>query len=756
MVTVAAVVAQRGRTVGSTPPPVPTATTATTEPTTANLTLADRRVIVALQLAVDRLLADRWYESGSRSANDPAAEGDRLLLGTLFASRSAAVRSAAVRALGRFLNPYDALTFLGLLMNRNESPDVRREAEFALVRVLGYTEDPTKLKDARDQLVRMLAALTNHVDDQLARKVVEGQAPQTPFLTSLPAIYESLRRLEGLTESQAADLETVFVEAIERRWPYHPLDDWLPAAAASLAGLERLLDYFPTRPIDDRTRRVLLRVGRFNLTNELSVPNLTAVRALTNVRIMDHPLAEYLVNYTCGEPKLCWEVRRHGPMLTDVRDPESDDIVDRALRDVSPLVRLEMYRRLAAAVKEIKTCARALKAFEDDSPVIRMEAIDMMSPDCKERESIAERFKVMATEFGDPPDLPLVPFAARALIALVQFAPELIPEITKKVRASDDGWFGIWQYRAAVARVAGLTRDEPLALRFIDDPHSNVQYEALNALAIMQSLERWPQALKALESDDYRLVYFAATLLKGGKDREASMHAVVLTLARITKEGKDTSRPVRVELLARLKEIAAPDERGARPLYFYDRDLEVYLSDSDPLVAKAAADMYDILHGRRPTPTPRRLPLSQPTENQLINLPQCAIVDFGLGTDVTIDLFVDEAPLTVAQFNRLARIGYTTSRRSIGSSRSISSRLAARVPTNTWGTGDIFVTRSACVGILTAPSACGRRVRTPAMRRSSSICRRPRCGTTSSPCSGESPRAIGEGSWQAAWKSSRT
>jgi cyclophilin family peptidyl-prolyl cis-trans isomerase len=136
------------------------------------------------------------------------------------------------------------------------------------------------------------------------------------------------------------------------------------------------------------------------------------------------------------------------------------------------------------------------------------------------------------------------------------------------------------------------------------------------------------------------------------------MHAIVPTLARITKEGKDTSRPVRLELLARLKEIAAPDERGLLHLYYYDKDLEVYLSDPDPLVAKAAADMYGVLRGKRPTPTPRRQRLSQPSEGELFDLPRCAIIDFGLGTDITVELLVDEAPLTIAQFVRLARDGY--------------------------------------------------------------------------------------------------
>jgi hypothetical protein len=267
---------------------------------------------------------------------------------------------------------------------------------------------------------------------------------------------------------------------------------------ASLAALERLLDYFPMRPIDDQTRLMLLRVGRWGLLNQRSEPDRTALQALATLRVTDAPLAGYLINYRCPipagrpppPPECGWEVRHLAVLLTDVRDPDNERAIDDAFKDVTVPVRLEMYRRFAAIVKDTKSCARALQAFEDDSPAIRMEAIEMLSPECRERDAIVTRLKAMATDLGDPPDLPRLPFAARALVALTQFAPELIPILTKDVHASDKTWFGRWEYRAAVARAAGLTRDEPLARRFVDDPHTNVQYEALNSLAIMQSPER--------------------------------------------------------------------------------------------------------------------------------------------------------------------------------------------------------------------------------------------------------------------------
>jgi cyclophilin family peptidyl-prolyl cis-trans isomerase len=153
-------------------------------------------------------------------------------------------------------------------------------------------------------------------------------------------------------------------------------------------------------------------------------------------------------------------------------------------------------------------------------------------------------------------------------------------------------------------------------------------------------------------------VQFGAALLKGAKDHESLMHAVVAALARITKDGRETSRFARLELLARLKEIAPPDSSGIVILNDYIRDLQVYLTDPDPLVARAAADMYGAMTGRRPAPAPRRPLIIQPAEGELIRPPTAARIDFGLGTDVNVLLMPGVAPLTVARFKALADSHY--------------------------------------------------------------------------------------------------
>ena len=88
---------------------------------------------------------------------------------------------------------------------------------------------------------------------------------------------------------------------------------------------------------------------------------------------------------------------------------------------------------------------------------------------------------------------------------------------------------------------------------------TNVQYEALSALLSMNSAARWPHAVKALESDDYRVVFTGAALLRQMPDLGTAMHPLVAALERLTKDDKDTSRAPRLEIISRLKEIAPPD-----------------------------------------------------------------------------------------------------------------------------------------------------------------------------------------------------
>ena len=211
----------------------------------------------------------------------------------------------------------------------------------------------------------------------------------------------------------------------------------------------------------------------------------------------------------------------------------------------------------------------------------------------------------------------------------------------------------MWQYRAAAARASAIMRDEAFAIRFVDDPDTNVQYEALSALHSMNSAARWPHAVKALESDDYRVVFTGAALLRQMPDLRSTMHPLVEALERLTRDDKDTSRAPRLEIVNRLKEIAPPDQ-GVVVLNYHVTKLQAYLKDSDPVIANAMADVFGLMYGTRPKPAPARHPINQPA---VVSFPLGATLTVTLasGDDFDIVLNVEEAPLTVARFQALAR-----------------------------------------------------------------------------------------------------
>ena len=368
-------------------------------------------------MAVDRLLADRWYPGIPRAKGDPSANDDEALLQHYLSSTNTFTRKLAIRSVGRFLNPLDAPFFESL--QNDPSLEIRAEAFFWWARVIGYTRDPKKQVEARGQLLTLLKDLRE--------------------TTPVDEVFAALERLGGIDEPTAHELEGKWIEDIDRDWPYSPNSRLLPKARLALEHLQPLLASFPDRPLQLRTRMVLIRVGHFGFLTDKTEPNLTALEALTHARVTDRPLAQALLNYACQnvkQPPTCgWEIRRQGVLLSDVRDESFANAIDDALKDASMIVRFEMYRRLAATVNERKTCAPFMRAFEDPSPVIRLEAIDWWSPDCKERDDIVLRLKAEAIDLGEEPDFPKAPFAARALVALARFSPADVVAITEKMVA---------------------------------------------------------------------------------------------------------------------------------------------------------------------------------------------------------------------------------------------------------------------------------------------------------------------------------
>ena len=122
------------------------------------------------------------------------------------------------------------------------------------------------------------------------------------------------------------------------------------------------------------------------------------------------------------------------------------------------------------------------------------------------------------------------------------------------------------------------------------------------------------------------------------------------TLARITKERKDTSRDPRMAILNRLQSLGATSEAA---------NLEGYLRDFDPLVAAKAAEILTAWTGKARTASPQ--PLTPPGVTLAgVNALRGKSLRFHMaaGGSFDIGLDVDAAPLSALRIARRAGEGY--------------------------------------------------------------------------------------------------
>src|SRR4029079_2724005 len=79
--------------------------------------------VQSVQLALDRLLADRWYPAAAQKSMGIAT--DEATMKSAFISDNPAIRRVVVRGLGQFENPLDVPVLEGMLIDTDAS--VRRE-----------------------------------------------------------------------------------------------------------------------------------------------------------------------------------------------------------------------------------------------------------------------------------------------------------------------------------------------------------------------------------------------------------------------------------------------------------------------------------------------------------------------------------------------------------------------------------------------------------------------------------------------------
>jgi aminopeptidase YwaD len=352
-----------------------------------------------------------------------------------------------------------------------------------------------------------------------------------------------------------------------------------------------------------------------------------------------------------------WQVRRFGTMMLGGADPAAANYdaslgreLDERLKDQAFQVRFEAVKIAARIARRQGECDVLAGFIDDKAPIVSMQAIDELATiACKPLEPIVEKLSSMAAVVEQKTETATWQQSMRALTTLSRIAP---PAAEKFVGLSAFSEHAAWQMRAAVVSAQAQLKNEKAVLSFLADPHANVREAALDGLRTLGSAELHPAALDALEHADYQLVMNAANHLKGVADKEGAAQKLFAALKRITQEGKDTSRDPRMAIIERLGEVANPE------LLPWAQD---YLEDFDPKIAEAAMALcYKLIPAPGVTfkTNPKyRLP-EQPTLEEVQQLPRKATLQMSDGGKIELELLVDEAPITVFRFAKLARSGY--------------------------------------------------------------------------------------------------
>src|SRR6185312_3468702 len=106
----------------------------------------------------------------------------------------------------------------------------------------------------------------------------------------------------------------------------------------------------------------------------------------------------------------------------------------------------------------------------------------------------------------------------------------------------------IWQVRMYAARAAAVLEDGATLEKLALDDDDNVREATLEPLRKLGQQNADDLMVAALRRPDYQLVRTAANLLKASRPSVKFVQPLVDALKRITAEGKETSRDIRVAL----------------------------------------------------------------------------------------------------------------------------------------------------------------------------------------------------------------
>lgn len=539
------------------------------------------------------------------------------------------LKGVAIRALGR-LERRDVITDL---LPHLTPAATRAESATAIAQALrgAHLEGATIGSQEQAALEALIAAGVS----EMSGKVQAG----------LNAIALSLGRLPYTTPAQVAAAEAFLRRILETPFPLS-LDAPHAAAARGLESMAR--QHRKVHRIDEDTILRLRTLTRAAKSPEVQ-RNLLA--ALVAVQGLDHLTLQVVVK----SPDM--QVRRLAVLAlagagsgAAASEDETIRWLSDLLTDTAPMVRIETIRAWVRRGVAAHGCDPLVARLADQNLHVVLAVLDALGDACRDDQNVTDRLTI---ETRTAPVLGNWQREAHAFVALAKRAPDRaalrLPHFSNHDR---------WQVRMYAARVAALLDDVQVLARLAEDRDDNVAETALGPLrrltgadsdsTIVAALNRRNRIAGRTDARPYQVIRAAAIALERAESTPALTGALGDALSRISLEKCETSRDVRLALIARLAELGSPEQASV---------LTPLLEDMDPVVAMAAAGVLsrwtgDAVQPNLPLPLVRPVP---PPEELL--KPASVLVEMESGKRFEIR-FNDQAPLARFRFVHLVNTGY--------------------------------------------------------------------------------------------------
>jgi peptidyl-prolyl cis-trans isomerase B (cyclophilin B) len=541
------------------------------------------------------------------------AGADMLLAIAAAEDRPAAVRAAAVRAVGRLEDPRVIPQVLAL---KDLSGVARGDAIAQSLKGFDPSLDRALVATATEELFR--AGAISISDDQTLAAVSNASG--------------SLSRIQHIDAEHVHLVEDMLLRVANYTSSDPRMAGAYTAAARNFESLFRVNT--KVAALEETATLRLRRMVRGTSSNDTDVVRLYTFMALLAGRALDDETERL------GLKANGWELRRVAMSVlagggAGIEEGERLDLIQEGLADRDFQVRYEALRAYVRRGASVRGCAPIDGMLRDESQHVVLAAIDALGELCKDDEDLTVK---IAAEARLPPTIGSWHRETHAFVALAKRSPEKAAPAMEAFTAHPVWW--VRMYAAGAAAVAGdLVHLEKLVF----DSNDNVREAALDPWRRLKKADADPGIMDALKHNDVQLLRTAANLLKDSPKSDAIYRALLDALRRLTTEGKETSRDARLPLLESIAVHASPDNAN---------ELAPLLRDFDPKVAEKAAQVMTALSGRPALANPQPYRRGWPQEFK--DLRQCVSVQLSSGASFRIEMQPSLAPIAVDRFLKLA------------------------------------------------------------------------------------------------------